>query len=180
MMWRYYELLTDVQVPEIEKMKRESHPMQSKKDLARIIVKDFHSQEAAEKAEKDWAKQFQKGDVPEEIEEARVKYEDIQWDPGNAEDIAHSPDGVGFPSAGLNTSELGIRLDRLLVLSGLADSVADAGRKLKASSVKILDQNNRDHEYLEQSPRILIKFSGPTVRLVFRVGKKIKATVIER
>jgi tyrosyl-tRNA synthetase len=180
MMWRYYELLTDVQVPEIEKMKRESHPMQSKKDLARIIVKDFHSQEAAEKAEEDWAKQFQKGVVPEEIEEARVKYEDIQWDAGNAEDIAHSPDGVGFPSAGLNTSELGIRLDRLLVLSGLADSVADAGRKLKASSVKILDQNNRDHEYLEQSPRILIRFSGPTVRLVFRVGKKIKATVIER
>src|SRR4030088_2890194 len=59
MMWRYYELLTDVQLAEIEKMKRESHPMQSKKDLARIIVKDFHSQEAAEKAEGDWAKQFQ-------------------------------------------------------------------------------------------------------------------------
>src|SRR5579863_10210932 len=34
MMWRYYELLTDVQISEIEKMKRESHPMQAKKDLA--------------------------------------------------------------------------------------------------------------------------------------------------
>src|SRR5579872_392273 len=46
MMWRYYELLTDVQLPEIEKMKRESHPMQAKKDLAQRIVTDFHSAEA--------------------------------------------------------------------------------------------------------------------------------------
>src|ERR1700719_2045758 len=42
MMWRYYELLTDVQVADIEKMKREVHPMQAKKDLARRIVSDFH------------------------------------------------------------------------------------------------------------------------------------------
>src|SRR5438034_374753 len=37
MMWRYYELLTDVQVPDIEKMRREAHPMQAKKGLARHI-----------------------------------------------------------------------------------------------------------------------------------------------
>src|SRR5213595_1478868 len=49
-MWRYYELLADVQVPEIEKMKREAHPMQAKKDLARRIVADFHSAEAAAQA----------------------------------------------------------------------------------------------------------------------------------
>ena len=41
MMWRYYELLTDVQVAEIEKMKREAHPMQAKKELARRIVGGF-------------------------------------------------------------------------------------------------------------------------------------------
>src|ERR1700720_1497654 len=57
MMWRYYELLTDVQVADIEKMKRETHPMQAKKDLARRTVKDFHSVEAAAKAGEDWAKQ---------------------------------------------------------------------------------------------------------------------------
>src|SRR6201997_1295646 len=60
MMWRYYELLTDVQVAEIEKMKREAHPMQAKKDLARRIVADFHSAEAAAKAGEDWGKKFQK------------------------------------------------------------------------------------------------------------------------
>src|SRR6266852_6111387 len=47
MMWRYHELLTDVSVADIDKMKRESHPMQAKKDLARRIVADFHSGEAA-------------------------------------------------------------------------------------------------------------------------------------
>jgi len=49
MMWRYYELLTDVQAADIEKMKREAHPMQAKKELARRIVADFHSVEAAAK-----------------------------------------------------------------------------------------------------------------------------------
>src|SRR6185312_465372 len=43
MMWRYYTLLTDLQVAEIEKMKSEAHPMQAKKDLAQRIVKDFYS-----------------------------------------------------------------------------------------------------------------------------------------
>src|SRR6266513_586144 len=72
MMWRYYELLTDVQMAEIARMKRESHPMQAKKDLAARIVKDFHSPDAAAKAADDWAKQFQKDEVPESIEEAAI------------------------------------------------------------------------------------------------------------
>src|SRR5579863_7759444 len=66
MMWRYYELLTDVQVAEIEKMKQDSHPMQAKKDLAQRIVTEFHSTDAAVKAAEDWAKQFQKDQVPED------------------------------------------------------------------------------------------------------------------
>jgi tyrosyl-tRNA synthetase len=72
MMWRYYELLTDVQVADIEKMKRETHPMQAKKDLARRIVADFHGAEAATKAGDDWAKQFQKNELREDIEETEI------------------------------------------------------------------------------------------------------------
>src|SRR6201982_3385800 len=73
MMWRYYELLTDVQLPDIEKMKRDAttgaaHPMTLKKDLARRIVADFHSADAAMKAGEDWAKQFQKNEVPDDVE----------------------------------------------------------------------------------------------------------------
>src|SRR6202041_2028158 len=72
MMWRYYELLTDVQVAEIEKIKYETHPMQAKKDLARRIVGDFHSAEAAAKAAEDWGKQFQKDQVPDVMEHFTV------------------------------------------------------------------------------------------------------------
>ena len=72
MMWRYYELLTDVQMAEIERMKREAHPMQAKKELAARVVRDFHSAQAATQAAEDWAKQFQKGGVPEEVEQVDV------------------------------------------------------------------------------------------------------------
>src|ERR1700726_819295 len=73
MMWKYYELLTDVQLPEIEKMKRESHPMEAKKDLARRIVTDFRSAEAATKAAEDWAKQFQKDELPEQMDSVAIR-----------------------------------------------------------------------------------------------------------
>src|SRR6266446_2934280 len=75
MMWRYYELLTDVRMEQIATMKADAangkaHPMALKKELARSIVADFHSAEAAAKSGEDWAKQFQKDQVPEEIETA--------------------------------------------------------------------------------------------------------------
>src|SRR5208282_1327421 len=99
MMWRYYELLTDVQVAEIERMKREVHPMQAKKELARRIVEDFHSGEAAGKAAEDWAKQFQKSEVPESVEQAAM-----------------------------DAPENRLRIDKLVARAGLAGSVSDAGR----------------------------------------------------
>ena len=42
-------------------------PMEAKKDLARRIVTDFHSADAAAKAAEDWAKQFQKDEIPEDM-----------------------------------------------------------------------------------------------------------------
>src|SRR5947199_10662920 len=82
MMWRYYELLTDVQIAEIEKMKRESHPMEAKKDLARRIVADFHSAQAALKAGEDWAKQFQKRETPDVIEQVMVSLSELSGGSG--------------------------------------------------------------------------------------------------
>jgi tyrosyl-tRNA synthetase len=108
MMWRYYELLTDVQLADIEKMKRESHPMQAKKDLARRIVSDFHSAEAAGKASEDWAQQFQKDEVPEDIEETAIE-----------------------------APENRLRIDKLLARTGLAGSVTDAGRMVKQGAVRV-------------------------------------------
>jgi tyrosyl-tRNA synthetase len=111
MMWRYYELLTDVQLAEIEKMKSESHPMEAKKDLARRIVTDFHSADAAAKAAEDWAKQFQKDEVPEDVEEVESSVE--------------------------VTSDGRVRLDKLLAQEGLAESVSDAVRKLRQKAVRV-------------------------------------------
>ena len=108
MMWRYYELLTDVQVAEISKLKQEAHPMQAKKDLARRIVADFHSAEAATKAAEDWAKQFQKDQVPEDVEETAIE-----------------------------APENRLRIDKLLARIQLAESVSEAGRMVKQGAVRV-------------------------------------------
>src|SRR5271157_5689455 len=60
LMWRYYELVTDVSMADIERMKREvasgqAHPMKLKQELGKRIVADFHSLEAAEQAAQDWS-----------------------------------------------------------------------------------------------------------------------------
>jgi tyrosyl-tRNA synthetase len=115
MMWRYYELLTDVQMSEIERMKREVHPMQAKKDLAAHIVKDFHSADAATKAAEDWAKQFQKGGTPEDVEEVQIEVPENQ-----------------------------LRIDKLLPRARLAESVSDAVRKLKQGAVRVNGETIND------------------------------------
>ena len=51
--------------------------MALKKELARGIVADFHSPNAATKAAEDWAKQFQKDEVPEDTEEVAVALAEI-------------------------------------------------------------------------------------------------------
>ncbi|MGB8012789.1 MAG: tyrosine--tRNA ligase [Terriglobales bacterium] len=186
MMWRYYELLTDVRLEQIAAMKADAasgkaHPMALKKELARSIVADFHSAEAAAKAGEDWAKQFQKGGVPDKVEEVVVSFADVRWSPNDAEDRAVSPDGiVGFVPAGMGPVHLGIRLDRLLVKCGLADSVSDAVRKLKAGSVRILDQSDAGLEHVEQQSHVPLNFPGASTTLMLRVGRKVRKAVINK
>ncbi len=186
MMWRYYELLTDVLAIQIDALRQgiktgDRHPMEIKKSLARLIVSDFHSREAAEKAAEDWAKQFQKGGVPDKVEEVVVNFADVRWSPNDPEHRAVSPDGfVGFIPSGMGPVHLGVRLDRLLAKCGLADSVSDAVRKLKAGSVRILDQSVAGVEYVEKSSHIQLDFAGPSAKLVLRVGRKVKIAIIKR
>jgi tyrosyl-tRNA synthetase len=144
MMWRYYELLTDVQVAEIEKMKREAHPMQAKKDLARRIVADFHSTDAAEKAGEDWAKQFQKGDTPDEIERVSVSLKNIEL--AGSKDLL-SDESSYFPlwkfqgeGAKDPMKHKLVRLDKLLHEAGFVPSRAEANRKIKEKAVRLLKQ----------------------------------------
>ena len=131
MMWRYYELLTDVQVTEIEQRKRDVHPMQAKKELARRIVADFHSAEAGAKAGEDWARQFQKDEVPEEIESVDVRLADVQVDSQGKQLVLTI--GRGANPAGRSN----VRLDKLIRQAGLAGSNSEAAKLLKSGAVAI-------------------------------------------
>jgi tyrosyl-tRNA synthetase len=134
MMWRYYELLTDVQVAEIEKMKREAHPMQAKKELARRIVSDFHSAEAATKAAEDWAKQFQKDEDLADIELILIPLEKVRFS-----GLKDSTD-VGFYGEVDDKNLPGVRFvrfDRVLVEAGLAASRTEACRKIEENAVYV-------------------------------------------
>ena len=74
LMWRYYDLLTDLSSAEIEKMKAGAaggtlHPRRLKADLAKRIIADFHGREAGEAAEAEFDRIFSEGENPTEIEE---------------------------------------------------------------------------------------------------------------
>ena len=170
MMWRYYELLTDVQVSDIEKMKRESHPMQAKKDLARRIVGDFHSADAAAKAGEDWAKQFQKDQVPDVLEQINVPISKIRI--GFGESIGtHNPPPDVHVLAGdrLQPVVMLVRVDKLLVEANLAESASDGSRKVKQKAVRI------DEELVEK-PKLAVP--SPARPLLVRAGRSMKMVMI--
>ena len=170
MMWRYYELLTDVQVAEIEKRKREAHPMQAKKDLARRIVSDFHSAEAAARAGEDWAKQFQKDETPDILELVTVPISKIYTGFGQAVGIQYPPPDVHVLAEDrLRPVAILVRVDKLLAEAGLADSASDGNRKVKQRAVEI------DRELVEK-PKLAVP--SPARPLVVRAGRSMKQVMI--
>ncbi|HSF15256.1 MAG TPA: tyrosine--tRNA ligase [Vicinamibacteria bacterium] len=72
LMWRYYELLTDLSLREVEGLKAQDEPMRAKMDLARRIITDFHSAEAAAEAERHFDSVIRKKELPGELPERRV------------------------------------------------------------------------------------------------------------
>ena len=69
LIWRYYELLTDVPMAEIERMKATGDPQVFKKELAKRIVTDFHGAAEAEQVAAAW------GGIPafETLDHCRVR-----------------------------------------------------------------------------------------------------------
>jgi tyrosyl-tRNA synthetase len=116
LMYRYYELLTDVTIEEIAAMREsvrrgEAHPMELKMRLARSIVADFHPASEAGRAAEEFNRVVRRKEIPSDIESVPL------------------PDGVRVAD--------GLRVDKMLARVGLADSVADAARKLRAGAVEI-------------------------------------------
>ncbi|MBS1768544.1 MAG: tyrosine--tRNA ligase [Acidobacteria bacterium] len=76
LMWKYYELLTDLSPAEISTLKTKiaegENPRNLKVDLAKLIITDFHSQAAANEAEDAFTRQFVQKEIPDEIDETRI------------------------------------------------------------------------------------------------------------
>ncbi|MFC1807655.1 tyrosine--tRNA ligase [Candidatus Omnitrophota bacterium] len=80
LMWRYYELLTDVSLEEISDMRDNMHPMEAKTKLAKEIIQIYHSPKEAEDAQKEFDKVFCKRDLPTEIPVLQDSHlEDETW-----------------------------------------------------------------------------------------------------
>jgi tyrosyl-tRNA synthetase len=83
MMWRYYELLTDVNIDEINSMKKDAesgcmNPKNAKVKLAKEIIKTYHSQKSADEAEKEFESVFAKGNTPEDISIYNISKSDFK------------------------------------------------------------------------------------------------------
>jgi tyrosyl-tRNA synthetase len=68
LMWRYWELLTDLSLPEIAALKSRE-PMQVKMELAGRVVTDFHSAADASQAADDFNREVRQGAEPADISE---------------------------------------------------------------------------------------------------------------
>ena len=71
LMYRYYLLLTDLSVTQIEEVKTK-HPRQAKEELAKMIITDFHGEASAEAAASEFKKVFSKKELPDELEEVTL------------------------------------------------------------------------------------------------------------
>lgn len=142
LMFRYYELLTDMPISEITRLREEIQtggrdPMQVKMELGHRIVADFHSSSEADAAMNAFDREVRQG-----------------LEPADTETVDIPPQVV---------TEKGIRVDKLLAMIALADSVTDATRKIKAGAVEI-----------NGSPQAELLLPHSTGVLVVRLGKKWK------
>jgi tyrosyl-tRNA synthetase len=157
LMWRYYELLTDLTTREIDALKQavtigDAHPMKLKQDLGKHIVNDFHGFDAAEHAAEEWSRMFQKQEAPEDLPLVTVKYEE-----------------AAAPNAAVADAVAQVKLDKLLARTGLATSVSDGVRKVKQNAVKL------DGELKTE----LVAEVKLGVEFTLRAGKKMVRVVVE-
>ena len=137
LMYRYYLLLTDLNVEQIEKLKKK-HPRQVKEDLAKIIVGDFHGYESAEQAAQEFRKVFSEKKLPEEMESYSVPS-------GN-----HSPLDL-IRNSGLVKSNSDARR---LIRQGAVSLLEENGKSRKVEDEKeVLALNSGEAFVLKVGPR---------------------------
>ena len=137
----YFEYTTDVPLDEVAAIRRgledgSLHPRDAKRRLAAAIVSVWHGEPAARAAEATFERIFVDKDIPEDIPEAVVSADD-------------APGGK-------------IRLVRLLVVTGLAESNSEARRLISQGGVTV------DGDRLHDIDAVI----GVRDGLIVRVGRR--------
>ncbi len=131
LMFVYYELVTDVPMEEVERIKDamkdgSMHPRDVKMRLGREICTQFYDSEIAEKAEAEFVKVIVKKEVPDEIPE---------YSPGRDE-----------------LTDGSIWIVRLLTLSGMAKSNGEARRLIEGGGLSLDGEKISDVNMELKSP----------------------------
>ncbi|MFW6278982.1 MAG: tyrosine--tRNA ligase [Bacillota bacterium] len=116
---RYFELLTEVPLAEIKKIKQDledekTNPMKYKKRLAREIVSEYHDPEKAQQAAQEFERVFSRGQLPEDMPEVVISQNELE-------------DGEMW-------------IVKLIAATGLVDSNSQARRMIKQGAVSINDE----------------------------------------
>ncbi len=124
LMWRYFELLTDTHVTEINTMKSqlqsgELHPRTAKVRLAMSLVERFHSKDLADRALVEFDRVFRDKGLPDEIPEVELSARDQIW-------VGHLLKEIGLVTS---TSEA----TRLIIGGGFELN----GKKIVDSKIKL-------------------------------------------
>ena len=134
LMFRYYELLSDLSAAEIKALESgiddgTLHPKEVKIKLAKELTARFHGLNAAEKAEEVFEQVFKHHGLPEDIPELHLKKGDGE-----------------------------VWLPKLLVEAGLTVSTSEARRMIKQKAVSLDGEKIQDMEYMVQpSAEIMVK-----------------------
>lgn len=134
LMFRYYELLSDLSAAEIELLAKDMqdgrlHPKEIKKKLARELTARFYGKEESIKAEESFEQVFKHHGLPEDI-----------------------------PELVLNKDEGDIWLPKLLVEAGLTGSTSEARRLIKQQAVSLDEEKIVDTEFsVQPQGEVLIK-----------------------
>ena len=120
LMYRYYELCTDLSSPEVDRIRQQVargslHPKAAKVDLAKRIVREFHSRQAADRAEEEFHRIHSQRLFPDSMEERR-----------------------------LPISRERLRISKLMVRVGLAASVGQAVRLIAQHAVSLNQERVTD------------------------------------
>jgi tyrosyl-tRNA synthetase len=125
LMLKYYELATDLSLDDLKSLREglaggSVHPRDAKMRLARTFVRMYHGEEAGAAAEHHFITVFQKGALPDDIEEVAIPTEELV--------------------------EGKIRVTKLLTLLGLQASVSEARRSIQQGAVRLNEEKLTDIE----------------------------------